>query len=73
MLVLECLQNQGVTIRIPQGDIKIKFLRTAKSGRQIWLGVEAPKEIPVVRDELLLPPCDETDYVRTTIDEMEHF
>lgn len=48
MLVLTRMLNQGVTIG---GDIEVRVLGI--NGNQIKLGVEAPKEVLVLRTELL--------------------
>lgn len=48
MLVLTRKVNQGITI---QGNIIIKVLGI--EGDRVKIGIAAPKEIPILRDELL--------------------
>jgi len=46
MLKLTRYVNQVLVV----GDARITILRT--QGGQVWLGIEAPKRIPVYREEL---------------------
>ena len=49
MLVLT--RNEGESIMIGD-DIRVTFIRS-KGSRSIHIGIEAPKEVKIVREELL--------------------
>lgn len=52
MLIIERKISQGVYV----GEAYIKILPGSTHGR-VRLGIEAPREIPIMREELL-PPSD---------------
>ncbi len=64
MLVLTRKVEQGLVIA---GDIHVKILGI--DGNRVKVGIAAPKEIPILRDELLerhhpfcgLTPCHESE------------
>jgi carbon storage regulator len=61
MLVLSRKINETIVIG---GNIRVTM--TAIRSRQVRLAIEAPPEIPIVREELLpIPPSDQRDRERT--------
>lgn len=69
MLVLGIKRDQSFEVWTPEGIVKIKFLHCSNSGKQIWVGVEAPQCIQIQREGRL--PRDETEDVRDVVAEME--
>jgi len=64
MLVLS--RNKGQTIEI-EGGIEIEVLKI--SGNQVRLGIRAPREIQVLRGELVA----KVEPLRVSLDEVDHF
>ncbi len=54
MLVLSRKFNESIVI---DGGIKITVLEIC--GNRVRLGIEAPKEVGIMREELVLTPTDE--------------
>lgn len=57
MLVVGRFPMQGITIRTPLGDIRVAV--TEVSGKRVKIGIDAPREWGVFRDELLAQPPKE--------------
>lgn len=53
MLVLTRKLNESIVIKVPGSDIIITVVRM--EGGQVRLGIDAPRDIPVIRAELLEP------------------
>ena len=56
MLVLTRTQGSGITIG---GKVVVHVLNVDKNTGQVKLGIEAPKEVVIVRNELLKGIADE--------------
>ena len=55
MLILTRRQGESVLISIPDSDEQIE-VRVMQSGTQVSLGIAAPKNIVILREELLMEP-----------------
>jgi carbon storage regulator len=58
MLVLSRKLNESIVIG---GDIRITVV--GLRGNHVRLGIEAPADVPVMREELLLPAAEHPDFV----------
>ena len=65
MLVLTRNPGDAFTIRQPDGS-KIRVVILERRGRQIRVGIVAPKGVSILRDEILAADPEETfqDYMR---------
>lgn len=50
MLVLQRSINERLTVRTPAGDYVVTV--TDVKGSRVWLGIEAPREWPIERDDM---------------------
>ncbi len=64
MLVLTRKENESLII---DGDIRLTIL--AVKGGQVRVGVEAPKEVPIQRSELLTKESSNQEFVLQTANE----